>query len=84
MMLCCAMQQHLVFLLAFAVSLPSLGLYCAIHVPFSELAGMGERRGEETAGKGTVPCTLFMRHPCSKPCMNWDLICKEMWHEASC
>lgn len=42
MMLYCAMQQHLLFLSAFAISLPSPGLYCAIHVLFSELAGMGE------------------------------------------
>ena len=41
-MLYCAIQQHLVFLSAFAISLPSLGLYCVIHVRLSELTGMGE------------------------------------------
>lgn len=42
MILCCAMQQHLAFLSAFAISLLPLGLFCAIHVRFSELASMGE------------------------------------------
>lgn len=40
MILYCAMQQHLVF--SPHLLFPSPGLYCAIHIPFSELAGMGE------------------------------------------
>lgn len=68
-----AMQQHLVFLLALALSLPSLGLYCAIHAPFSDLANTGEQRGEETIGKGTATRAVSMRHPWSNLCLNGDL-----------
>lgn len=84
MMVYRAMQQHLVFLSALAISPPSLGLCCAIPVLFPELAAMGERRGEETVGKGRVTRALFMRHPCRKLCLNQDLHSHETWDKESC